>query len=258
MTDDPAMVGRIMRKTVGLDRGWAAEVRSWTDATGNLRLMIERLGVMAVINSIVGNNTHRKLSVEEFRGFALPDSYAPLIFVNGADAKAVQMFTLAHELAHVWLGSESLSGFESLSPGGHEVEVWCCVAAAEMLVPAEELRVQWNSVGEKASRFKDVARVFKVSPVVAARRALDLKLVDRGTYTEFYKAQSRHESGGGTRTSVGDFYHSQNARVGEFFATRVLRAAREGRIGFKEAYRLTGLHVGTFEQYAKRLGVTLP
>ena len=57
--------------------------------------MIERLGMMAVINGTVGNNTHRRLSVAEFRGFALTDHYAPLIFMNGADAKSAQMFTLA-------------------------------------------------------------------------------------------------------------------------------------------------------------------
>ena len=98
LADDPDAVGREMRRAVGLDDGWAAEVRTWQDAVNELRRMIERLGVMAVINGVVGNNTHRRLRVDEFRGFALTDHYAPLIFVNGADAKSAQMFTLAHEL----------------------------------------------------------------------------------------------------------------------------------------------------------------
>ncbi|WP_420439593.1 ImmA/IrrE family metallo-endopeptidase [Candidatus Palauibacter sp.] len=79
---------------------------------------------MAVINDVVGSNTHRRLSVAEFRGFALNDPYAPLIFVNGADAKSAQMSTLAHELAHIWLGRDGLSGFETLLPGGSDVEDW--------------------------------------------------------------------------------------------------------------------------------------
>ncbi len=87
--------------------------------------MIEQLGVMAVISGVMRNNTHRRLSVERFCGFALTDSCAPLIFVNGADAKSVQMFVLAHELAHIWLGTERLSDFQVLFSCGSDVEDWC-------------------------------------------------------------------------------------------------------------------------------------
>ena len=61
------------------------------------------------------------------------------------------------------------------------------------------------------------------------------------------------EREGGTEPSGGDFYNNQNTRIGELFATQVLRAAMEGRIGFKEAYDLTGLQGGTFQKYAGRL-----
>ena len=258
LADEPDAVGREMRRAIGLDGGWAAEVHTWQDAVSEMRRAIEQLGVMAVINGVVGNNTHRRLNVEEFRGFALTDPYAPLIFVNGADAKSAQMFTLAHELAHIWLGTEGLSGFEALLPGGSDVEDWCNRAAAELLASARELRARWRKVRREASPFEELARTFKVSPVVAARRALDLNLVDRSTFFDFYKRYLNREHEGGTKSSGGDFYNNQNTRVGELFAIQVLRAAMEGRIGFKEAYDLTGLRGGTFQKYAKRLGVDLP
>ena len=258
LADEPGAVGREMRRALGLDGGWAAGVRTWQDAVGELRRAIEQLGVMAVINGVVGNNTHRQLSVEEFRGFALTDPYAPLVFVNGADPKSAQMFTLAHELAHIWLGTEGLSGFEALLPGGTDVEDWCNRAAAEFLVPAQEISARWREVRREASPFETLARTFKVSPVVAARRALDLDLVDRSTFFDFYERYVSRERKGGTKPSGGDFYNNQNTRVGELFAIQVLRAAMEGRIGFKEAYDLTGLRGGTFQKYAKRLGVDLP
>ncbi len=258
LADDPAAVGREMRRTLGLDGGWAAGVRTWQDAVSELRRIIEQLGVMAVINGVVGNNTHRRLSVEEFRGFALTDPYAPLIFVNGADAKSAQMFTLAHELAHIWLGTEGISGFEVLFPGGSDVEEWCNRAAAELLAPARELRARWREVRREVSSFEELARTFKVSPVVAARRALDLNLVDRSIFFDFYKSYVNREHKGGMKSSGGDFYNNQNTRVGELFGIQVLRAAMEGRIGFKQAYDLTGLRGGTFQKYAKRLGVDLP
>lgn len=258
LTDKPDAVGREMRRALGFDGGWAAGVRTWHDAVSELRRAIEHLGVMAVINGVVGNNTHRRLSVEEFRGFALTDPYAPLVFVNGADAKSAQMFTLAHELAHIWLGTEGLSGFQGLFPSGSDVEDWCNVAAAELLVPAEELRAQWRKVGRKTSRFEMLARLFRVSPIVASRRALDLNLVDYSTFFEFYERYVSRERRRGMTATGGDFYNNQNTRVGELFTTQVLRAAMEGRIGFKEAYDLTGLRGGTFQRYAQRLGVDLP
>ena len=258
LADEPDAVGREMRRALDLDNAWAAGVRTWQEAVGELRRAIEQLGVMALINGVVGNNTQRRLSVEEFRGFALTDPYAPLIFVNGADAKSAQMFTLAHELAHIWLGIEGLSGFESLLPGGTDVEDWCNRAAAELLAPARELRARWRTVRREASPFEALARTFKVSPVVAARRALDLDLVDRSTFFDFYERYVNREHKGATKSSGGDFYNNQNTRVGELFAIRVLSAAMEGRIGFKKAYDLTGLRGGTFQKYARRLGVQLP
>ena len=257
LADDPAAVGREMRRTLGLDEGWAAGVRSWQDAVNELRRMIERLGVMAVINGIVGNNTHRRLSVAEFRGFALSDQYAPLIFVNGADAKSAQMFTLAHELAHIWLGEEGLSGFENLLPGGTDVEDWCNQAAAEFLVPSRELRERWIQAKREQHPFEALGRAFKVSPVVAARRAMDLKLVERSAFFEFHEGYIKREHRGGTTSSGGDFYNNQNARVGKLFATHVMGAAMGGEIGFKEAYELTGLRGRTFRDYAGRLGIPL-
>ena len=258
LADDPDAVGREMRRTLGLNEGWAAGVRSWQDAVNELRRMIEQLGVMAVINGIVGNNTHRRLSMAEFRGFALTDSYAPLIFVNGADAKSAQMFTLAHELAHIWLGEGGLSGFENLLPGGTDVEDWCNRAAAEFLVPSRELQERWMQYRRKQHPFEDLGRSFKVSPVVAARRAMDLKLIERSTFFEFYEHYINREHRRGATSSGGDFYNNQNARVGKLFATHVMGAAMGGEIGFREAYELTGLRGGTFQKYAGRLGILLP
>jgi Zn-dependent peptidase ImmA (M78 family) len=243
-----------MRRIIGFGDGWAAEVRTWQEAVSRLRQAIEELGVMAVINGVVGNNTHRKLDVEEFRGFALCDAHAPLIFVNGADAKSAQMFTLAHELAHVWLGSEGVSGFEDLFPGGSETEDFCDKAAAEFLVPERELKAVWNEAKRAARPFEDLARRFKVSPIVTGRRAMDLRLVDREAFFTFYRAYVAEERRRSKGPGGGDFYNNQNTRVGALFATHVIRAAIEGRVGFKEAYDLTGLRGGAFQEYAERLG----
>lgn len=260
LTDDPAAIGQEMRRLVGVADGWAAGVGTWVDAIGELRRRIEKLGIVAVINGVVGNNTHRKLDIKEFRGFALIDSIAPLIFVNGADAKSAQMFTLAHELAHVWLGplGEGVSGFDGVLATGGRVEKFCDQAAAEFLVPAAEFKARWPDIKAKPDRFEFLARHFKVSPIVIGRRALDLRLVDRQTFFEFYEGYTKRERTRPKRDGGGDFFQNQNTRVGKPFATLVIRAAMEGRLAFKEAYDLTGLHGGAFQEYARRLGMDFP
>ena len=260
LADDPAAIGREMRRSLGIEEGWGSSVRNWQEAIGALRAAIEELGVIVTINGVVGNNAHRALNVEEFRGFALCDEYAPLIFVNGADAKSAQMFTLAHELAHIWLGpvGSGLSGFSGIVPKGNDIEVFCDAAAAEFLVPETELRRRWPDVQRDPAPFQTLAHRFKVSPIVIGRRAMDLRLVDRQLFFQFYADYTRQEvrhkqaSGGG-----GDFYSSQNYRVGRLFALQVIRAAKDGRIGFRQAYELTGLNGGTFQEYDHRLGMEL-
>lgn len=261
LKDDPAAIGREMRRVLGLGNGWAAGVRTWQEAVSGLRNAMESLGIMAVVNGVVGNNNRRKLNVEEFRGFALSDVYAPLVFVNGADAKSAQMFTLAHELAHVWLGAEGsgLSGFPGIFPDGSAVEMFCDQAAAEFLVPETELRLHWQEARRDDAPFELLARWFKVSPIVIGRRVMDLRLVDRQVFFDFYEAYTRQERRQKQEVSGGgDFYNNQSVRVGRLFTVQVIRAAKEGRIGFKQAYDLTGLNGGAFQEYARRLGMELP
>jgi len=251
LSDKPDIVGQEMRRALGLQDGWAANIRTWQSAVSELRRLIEKLRIMAVINGVVGNNTHRKLNVEEFRGFALTDPYAPLIFVNGADAKSAQMFTLAHELAHIWLGKEGISGFENLLPSGTDVEDWCNQAAAELLVPSSELSMQWKDLKHKKTPFQKLAQIFKVSPIVAARRALDLGFLTHPDFLEFYQNYINKEHR--VISSGGNFYNNQNMRVGKFFATQLLSDAKEGRIQFMEAYHLSGLYGGSLERYVNLL-----
>jgi Zn-dependent peptidase ImmA (M78 family) len=238
-----------------LDRRWAAGERTWTGALRTMREAMESAGILVVLNGIVGNNTHRKLDQTEFRGFVLVDEYAPLVFVNGADGKAAQMFTLAHELAHVFFGSSAAFDLREMQPADDPTEQACNRVAAEFLVPERELRRIWPSVRENSEPFQAVARQFKVSSLVAARRALDTNLINRGAFLDFYRAwQTDERRAAADRPEGGDFYANQNLRIGPRFASVVVRAVKEGRLLYSEAYRLTGLHGRTFERYAASLG----
>ncbi len=93
-----------LRGLIGLDLEKRQRLATWTEALRQQIELIEQSGILVMTSGVVGSNTHRRLSPKEFRGFALVDSFAPVIFVNGADSKAAQMFILAHELVYVWIG----------------------------------------------------------------------------------------------------------------------------------------------------------
>lgn len=245
-----------MRETLRLSNGWANEISSWTDALMLLRERIEELGILIVMNGVVGNNTHRKLDTQEFRGFALYDTFAPLIFINGADYKGAQMFTITHELAHLWIGEGGVSNFKKLESPSLEIEQFCNQVAAEFLVPKTELKSLWTAAEQQEDPIQYLARRFKVSGIVVARRALDLNLIRGDEFNGFYEDYKvREDSRRSRAASGGDFWNTHNVRVGRRFGLSVVSAAKEGKLLYKEAYGLLGLKSQSFDRYAERLGV---
>jgi Zn-dependent peptidase ImmA (M78 family) len=184
----PARIALAMRRTLGVAGGWAALHGTWSDALRALRDHAQLAGIIVVINGVVGNNTHRKLDPDEFRGFVLPDEYAPFVFANGADGKGAQMFTLAHELAHLWIGQAGVFNLREMQPASDPRERFCNAAAAEFLIPEDELRRAWGEIAESTQPFGTLARRFKVSELVVARRALDAALITRDAFLQFYAA----------------------------------------------------------------------
>ncbi len=240
-----------IRRFLELKPEWARDHESWENALRFLLRRIEANGVLVFINGVVGNSTRRALDAEEFRGFVLCDSIAPLIFVNGSDTKGAQMFTLAHELAHVAIGKDALFNLPELRPSSNEVEKFCNRVAAEFLVPEKKLREAWDEMAGQERPFVRLAGRFKVSPIVVARRAKDLRLITDEQFFGFYHAYMReikrkkeNQKGG------GDFYRNQSARLGRRFGQAVIVAAETGRLTYQEAYDLTGLRGATFDRFA--------
>ena len=205
----------------------------------------------------MGNNTRRKLNPNEFQGFVLADEYAPLVFVNVADFKAVQMFTLAHELAHLFIAKSGVSNFQEFQPNSDDTEQFCDKAAAEFLVPEDELRAFCPRAGTN-NPYQAIAGRFKVSSVVAARRALDLKLIGTDTFRNFYKENANErDSNPQSETESGHFWNTLKWRIGPRLAAAIVRAVREERLLYREAYNLTGLSGVTFENIAEKMGISL-
>jgi Zn-dependent peptidase ImmA (M78 family) len=206
---------------------------------------------------VVGSNSHRKLDVGEFRGFALADTLAPLVFLNGSDSKSAQMFTLAHELAHLWLGASGVSDTETGHVPEQQTERWCNQVAAELLVPMQALRATHQPGTPIPQEIQRLAREFKVSTLVALRRLFDAGFINRAALWRHYREeQERIRSLERSGTSGGDFYNSLSARTSKRFARAIVSSTLEGLTPFTEAFRMLGVRkTATFYQAARELGV---
>lgn len=250
INDDVKTIADDIRKVLRLEKFWASKFSTWVEALSYLQKTIEDARIMVIINSVVGNNTHRKLDPNEFRGFVLVDEYASLIFVNGADSKSAQMFTIAHELVHIWVGNNAVFDLKDLQPADDEVEQFCNKVVAEFLVPEEEFRQVFAVDNNIDETMQKLARTFKVSELVIARRAVDLGHITKNEYKEFYENYLKKEKDSKQSTG-GDFYLIQQLRLGRVFSETVVRAVKEGKLLYREAYRLTGLYGETFEKFAR-------
>lgn len=251
--DDPKTVAYNIREKLNLEEGWAGVWPNWEKALRELIRRVESIGILVTVNGVVGNNTHRKLNVNEFRGFVLVDEYAPLIFINGADGKAAQMFTLAHELAHVWLGEGAIFDLKEMQPADEKIELICNQIAAEFLVPEKVLRESWKIVYNQPARFQQLAREYKVSEIVIARRAQDLHLITKKEFFSFYNQRMQEINSEVKTVGGGDFYASQNLRIGNQFIKAVISETKSGHMLYQDAYRLTGLNGTTFDNYISKL-----
>lgn len=256
LDDQPEQTAGAMRQILGLSVAERRALPTWTDALRQLISKAEDAGILVMTSSIVGSNSRRKLDVAEFRGFALVDDRAPLIFINGSDSKAAQMFTLAHELSHIWLGESGVSNPEVGSIPRQGVEGWCNRAAAELLMPLDALHEVYEPDAPLTDEIQRLAHLFKVSSLVALRRLYDADFIDRDTLWMNYRQETARIRALDRGGSGGNFYRTLSARTGKRFATAVLASTLEGQTLFLDAFRLLGMRkTSTLYEAARELGV---
>lgn len=223
----------------------------WDDYYRDLVSRIENIGISVMRQSDINHHT-RPLNVEEFRGFALCDDYAPMIFVNDADAPGARLFTLIHELCHIWLNQSGISDGDPANK--REEEIFCNAVAAEFLVPGNEFKPKWSfDVGDWRENLPELEAHFHVSKWVIARRALTFQFIDRENYSKFIRnereAYKNRERGSGGPS----YYTTKKSQISRNFSAAVVAEATTGRIMLKEAASLLSMNPSNVMEFSRRM-----
>jgi Zn-dependent peptidase ImmA (M78 family) len=259
--DSVKNIAEDMRKTLGIDADFRHRCPSWTEFLRSFIRQAEGVGVLVMRNGVVEHSTKRRLNVKEFRGFAVSDPVAPLVFINDGDARAAQNFTLAHELAHIWIGQSGISNSpierRNLTPLA--VERFCNQIAAELLAPEEESRGIWRTDLSLEANLKQWTHTFRVSKLMALLRAYELEFIEYGVYkAEFDQELKRIKEEETLRKrkqkkkQQGDFWATLKLRMSDRFGRALVDGIRRDLTTYSEASSLLGVNICTVEEFMRR------
>ena len=154
----------------------------------------ERKGIFISRTSFI--HSRLLLDSEELQGFSIADQYAPFVFVNSQDWNAPQLFTLVHELAHIWIAESGVSN--EIEPELknkdklHPVELFCNEVAANALMPLWAMHYLVEGMFNSPVEVFRTAKLFGVSSFALLVRAFNLHMISLDQYRRL-KAEAELE-----------------------------------------------------------------
>jgi len=127
-----------------------------------------------------------KLDSNEIQGFAIADNFAPFVFINSDDWNAPQLFTLVHELSHLWIAETGISN--DIEPSikntddYNPIELFCNEVAANALMPKEFIDNLDNKSFDNAKEVFKISKTIGVSSFALLVRAFNLNIISVSTY----------------------------------------------------------------------------
>ncbi len=165
---------------------------------------------------------------DDISGFCLYDAEFPVIYVNNTMPLTRQIFTLFHELTHLWLRTggidkENDAFLRQVRGDNKRVEVLCNQFAGEFLVPTNDFDSLISGRSIDDGLVENLANRYKVSREVVLRKCLDHGLVDQGYYEERRRtwiddAKKRRRGAKG-----GDYYLTKATYLGDSYLGLVFR-----------------------------------
>ena len=263
-SDSVAEVAANMRTVLRINQEFRSQSRNWAEFLRRLIARVESVGILVMRSGVMGHSTRQRLNVGEFQGFAISDVYAPVVFINDADFRAAQIFTLAHELAHIWIGETGISDahiVEKSQTEANQIERFCNQVAAEFLVPEKSFNVSWQKSRTIQENLRRLGEHFWVSSLVALRRAYDLQKIDYEHFKdaadeEYARFRSREEKRkkeeAKKEKNGGQFWSTFKLRNSVLFSETIASSVRSSKTTYTEASNLLGVSISTLERFLRR------
>ena len=125
------------------------------------------------------------IEAKEMCGVYLSSRYAPIIAINRRDTKTAQMFTIAHELAHLFIDVEGVTNIDFRDTSVNDrTEIFCNKVASYLLLPDRILEDKKYSL----QNVIDVADRYKVSELFTFYRLKDAGCIRKSDAADFEKA----------------------------------------------------------------------
>ena len=182
INDDIVTVAKDILKTLDINpTNYKTDnpIKEWIDKAESKGIFISRTSFI---------HSRLKLDSEEIQGFAIADEYAPFVFINSDDWNAPQLFTLVHELAHIWIDESGISN--EIEPDlknkdkFNPVELFCNEVAANALIPSEVIRNLRHETYNSAKEVYNESKKLGVSSFAFLFRAFNLDLISLEVYNK--------------------------------------------------------------------------
>ncbi len=258
--DNPAVVAADILRTLRIEPGSQnSPMRDWIDKAESAGIFISRTSFI---------HSRLTLAKDEFQGFAIADPHAPFIFINSNDYDAPQLFTLVHEISHLWIATSGISDHVEPTlevPNGLEpVELFCNEVAANALIPGRVLEALPPDTFTSGEQLYRQSRRLGISSLVLLVRALKAKRISFPQYRQlrsaaeskfeaFVKREEEKKAKQKASTGGPNYYLLQVNRNSRLFTEAVLTAYREGYIEPTQASSLLNVKVNKFPKLEEQL-----
>lgn len=238
------------------------EYTQFTDNKKYLKAITQAIEEHNIFISITGSNqSNKSISLEQAQGFAISDDFAPFIFVNTKNTTNAKIFTLVHEIVHLFINQSGISEnpLNYRTPDCPEdiIENFCNDVAGEILLPSVSFKNEFSKLSAPLSEcINSLSKTFLVSELAVCVKLWRLRMITFNDYTiqyseikekiEYYLIEKNKKL---SQQKGGDYYNNIRLKNGSLLSSLVYTAYRHGDILARDLGTILNVKVGNIDHY---------